>query len=117
MICFSTTPAFATSLHCVQHWYQHPDLHTAMFYGHSVRVVGTILLLQEVIGALNTVPVGRSSMISGQGASCYSCCEVKLIQTSSLPATLHIALLGLLVIPIITQLATLGATVAESIAF
>lgn len=88
-----------------------------MSYGHSVRVVGRIFLLQEVNGALNTVPVGRSSMISGQGAKRFSRCEVTLIQKCSLPATLHIALLGLHVIPIITQLATLGATVAESIAF
>ena len=62
-------------------------------------------LLQDVIGALDTVPVRSSSMISGQGAPCFSCCKVKLIQTFFLPATLHIALIALHVILIITQLA------------
>ncbi len=54
-----------------------------------------MFLLQEVIGALDTAPVGKNSMTSSQGAPCVS--KVKLMQTFSLPATLHI--------PIITQLA------------
>jgi hypothetical protein len=36
----------------------------------------TIFLLQEVIGALDTTPVGRNSMISGRGAPCFSSCRV-----------------------------------------
>ena len=64
-----------------------------------------IFLLQELIGALDTIPLRSSSMISGQGAPCFSCCEVKLIHTFLLPATLHVALIGLHVILIITKLA------------
>jgi len=46
-----------------------------------------ISLLQEAIGALDTALVETKGMISGQGASCFSYCKVKLIWTTSLPAT------------------------------
>ena len=37
-----------------------------------------IFLLQEVIGAMDTAHVETKGMISGQGASCFSYCKVKL---------------------------------------
>ena len=77
-----------------------------------------IFLLQEVLGALDTAPVGTNSMISGQGALCLSHCKVKLMQTSSLPATLQIHYLACMSSPSQHSLqamppyvATVGATI------
>jgi len=46
-----------------------------------------IFLLQEAIGALDAALIGTRGMISGQGAPCFSNCKVKVIWTTSPPAT------------------------------
>ena len=74
-------PASANSLNqCVQHSSQYSNLCTATSCGPSVRVVG-IFLLQEVIGTIDTAPVGKNNMIISQGTPCFCYCKVKLIQT------------------------------------